>query len=850
MAASDYNKLKEISPTSTNDSGATVDKAQPVLLEMGRRDGSISSPESTNTTTSTSFDVVVKEGYQAIPNYFVGIENANDSNSLDYNLEVRDSSDNILVSQTGTIAAGDDLGVSEGTFSKEDYSRIPSNETITIVFESTNGVSFYYNSSIPGEDELFFSVASGQSVPTRSGGSGFGIGIDSVNDDTVTGTGSVGLDWTNISSESDIAVYDQNGNLLPYEIESFDATAETAVLWCWNSWVRDDTVQAQIVYGDGSATASSTVKQVDGFEDGDFTSNPTWTEAESNGTATVQSNTVKEGSNALEISTDGSGFEYLSHDRGASDGVSDGDTYQTWANIESGERCRFGLANESGRPVLVQDAIVITPETGGSSQDRINIIAYDGSGDLIESSNIVSDFTDSDTWVLIELEVNPSSNQATGMVYDSNYNELGSATISTSGASNLQYVSFGSDDISSGSSFFDDISYSTTDTTYEFIISEEDVTSTWNNTGQNAVMVQHLQDNPLTATDSTSNNNDGTVNGAVSTAGQFDGAGSFDGTDDYISTPSGLFADKSTYTVLTYAKTNTSETTPYAIGESDGSNFKILYIGDSNGVVNYNSSNISGTDFAGSTNITDDTYHQIVLTQNSSNERFIYVDASQDGSSTASDGTITFTEGNGFVGGDSNFGQYYPGDLDAVRIYSENKSNSWLQADYDASPKAGQVFFSQSAAQTTTTKITANETINSQDVYARNLNVFRSYSENVSANDLLKLVPVLKFSESVSSSDTISKTISLQNNEDVSISATYNDNYGTLSGTVTLDSSPVQGAKVYAVRDSDLQQVGSDTTDSNGNYNINSIEENQVILVAVDYDDAGTLYGEEKSIDF
>jgi hypothetical protein len=72
-------------------------------------------------------------------------------------------------------------------------------------------------------------------------------------------TGSVVVDWSNISSESNIAIYDQDGNLLPYEIESFDATAETATLWCYNSWTRDDSAQAQVVYGNGPAGSEENV---------------------------------------------------------------------------------------------------------------------------------------------------------------------------------------------------------------------------------------------------------------------------------------------------------------------------------------------------------------------------------------------------------------------------------------------------------------------------------------------------------------------------------------------------------------------------------------------------------------
>jgi len=72
-------------------------------------------------------------------------------------------------------------------------------------------------------------------------------------DDSTTGTGDIVIDFTNIADEQDIAVYDENGNLLDYEIESLDTSAETGVIWAYDSWVRDDTVQAQVAYGDNSA---------------------------------------------------------------------------------------------------------------------------------------------------------------------------------------------------------------------------------------------------------------------------------------------------------------------------------------------------------------------------------------------------------------------------------------------------------------------------------------------------------------------------------------------------------------------------------------------------------------------
>lgn len=72
-------------------------------------------------------------------------------------------------------------------------------------------------------------------------------------DDSTTGTGDIVIDFANISDAQDIAVYDQNDNLLDYEIEELDTNNNTAVLWAYHSWVRDGTTQAKIAYGDNSA---------------------------------------------------------------------------------------------------------------------------------------------------------------------------------------------------------------------------------------------------------------------------------------------------------------------------------------------------------------------------------------------------------------------------------------------------------------------------------------------------------------------------------------------------------------------------------------------------------------------
>jgi hypothetical protein len=78
-------------------------------------------------------------------------------------------------------------------------------------------------------------------------------------DDSTTGTGVVVLDWSNINGVNDIAVYDQNGNLLNYQIEKLDTTNKTGLIWVYNSWIRDGTVQVKLAYGAGPSDNQKSV---------------------------------------------------------------------------------------------------------------------------------------------------------------------------------------------------------------------------------------------------------------------------------------------------------------------------------------------------------------------------------------------------------------------------------------------------------------------------------------------------------------------------------------------------------------------------------------------------------------
>jgi len=223
----------------------------------------------------------------------------------------------------------------------------------------------------------------------------------------------------------------------------------------------------------------------------------------------------------------------------------------------------------------------------------------------------------------------------------------------------------------------------------------------WGNPGQNAVMVQHLNRN---ATDSTSNNNDGTITGAVEANGQFAEGYDFDGVDDII-----LVDDSSSLDI-------TGDITAVIWSNADTwqGNARIFHkydFGSEAGYTFYNSGGIqvrwivgdgsNRNDVRTSSNPSTGEWHHYAGTVNGGTQEF-WIDASSIGTNT---GISTSTNNNNLgihnqEGRGSGDGAH-DGTGDEARLYSDGKSSAWIQADYDASPKAGQVFFTQQAAEPT-----------------------------------------------------------------------------------------------------------------------------------------------------
>lgn len=239
----------------------------------------------------------------------------------------------------------------------------------------------------------------------------------------------------------------------------------------------------------------------------------------------------------------------------------------------------------------------------------------------------------------------------------------------------------------------------------------QDATGTWSNNGQNTVMVQHLQDDPLSATDSTGNNNDGSVNGVTATNGQYDGGAYFDGTSHIaVSNNNDLSqVGESDFTVTLWAKsTDTSLDVLYDNRDSGYQGFFLEHSDpDGDGVQEFKAGTQGGTKIYSNIDVGDGNWHSATITRTSGNDGHLYADGSLDAStgdwaSFSVDDNTYIGEITGGCNGACN-SNTYSGDLDDIKVYSDVKSSSWIQAEYDASAKAGKVFFNQNEGQSTVT---------------------------------------------------------------------------------------------------------------------------------------------------
>ena len=188
----------------------------------------------------------------------------------------------------------------------------------------------------------------------------------------------------------------------------------------------------------------------------------------------------------------------------------------------------------------------------------------------------------------------------------------------------------------------------------------------------------------LSATDSTSNGNDGTIAGpTASSGGQIDGAGNFSNNNITIPTNNFPFGSAD---VTTSAWYNGTPHSPFACLFSYGSSSS----GKANGIFAnpVNSSTLYffwssyGPGLSTNARPSTNAWHQFTFTYGGGNTSTLYVDGAYDNSSTAQ-AENTSAGSNNSIGRWVDNSQPLNGLLDEVRISAATRSADWVKAEYN-----------------------------------------------------------------------------------------------------------------------------------------------------------------------
>jgi len=227
---------------------------------------------------------------------------------------------------------------------------------------------------------------------------------------------------------------------------------------------------------------------------------------------------------------------------------------------------------------------------------------------------------------------------------------------------------------------------------------QSDTVETWNNPGQNIQAVYHMDETSGSLIDSGPNNidSDSTTGTTYNIDGEFNGGRGFNGNGDRINTPDWGIENTDTFTVLYYSKPSSipgsSANSQITIGGPEGNDVMFLGYRDNGYTFNVNS---GSTNIRGPGNPTTGVFQQIAgVYDDPSGQAYLYANGNSV-QSTNTDGSLNPTVEDGAI--TSNI----ESDIDEVKIYADAKSSTFIQADYDASPTGGQIFFEQQTGQST-----------------------------------------------------------------------------------------------------------------------------------------------------
>ena len=177
----------------------------------------------------------------------------------------------------------------------------------------------------------------------------------------------------------------------------------------------------------------------------------------------------------------------------------------------------------------------------------------------------------------------------------------------------------------------------------------------------------------LTALDSTSNGNNGTITAAVATSGKADGAGSFNGTSAYVDLtgPNSL----TTGTLSFWMKDNANAS---GVGIIDATTFVIQYDDSNSGKLNFALPGVSNDQSV--LTITNQDWHYVAVLFVSGDVDF-YIDGVADSANL----TPSFSAGSTIAIGRRETGSslYFKGSLDDIRISSTVRTAAWIKTEYN-----------------------------------------------------------------------------------------------------------------------------------------------------------------------
>ena len=286
-----------------------------------------------------------------------------------------------------------------------------------------------------------------------------------------------------------------------------------------------------------------------------------------------------------------------------------------------------------------------------------------------------------------------------------------------------------------------------------------------------------------TACDTSGNDNDGTINGATwVNDGKFGKALSFDGADDYVEVKDSDSLDiTNAITIMAWVKLDSLDKEQQIVRKSrdDTGEAYEIFINDTNRVF-FGIRDSSGTEeyVYPTDTLTTGTWYHIVGTYDKQNLK-LYLNGNEIGSEPSTI-TIDVSSRNLIIGCGDKGTRYFHGTIDEVRIYNRALSEGEIS-----------------------------------DLY----NNYGYTTENYPGKVLVR-----KYTDP----------------EPVFSSVGSIEGIFYISGQVTLNGNPVQGAKVRAICQDDNSYVGDVTTDANGNYTIENLLGDKKYHIVVEYTDPDT----------